>query len=133
MQKKDKASIIENYQQFTYNFEPISFDKTFEENGIQNGSIINLTDKIFILSFNYKGSFINLNLDGNCTLKQAIYFYCQRYKNKNLYERVLSGEITFIWNNIKLNIEDETSLKIFFRDTKNPSIIVHQPGNIIGG
>ena len=75
MQKKDKASIIENYQQFTYNFEPISFDKTFEENGIQNGSIINLTDKIFILSFNYKGSFINVNLDGNCTLKQAIYFY----------------------------------------------------------
>ena len=131
--KNDKASILDKYQNFTYNFKPILFDKTFEENGIQNGSIINLTDKIYVLSFDLEGYIINVNLDGNCTFKQAIYFYCQRYKNQNLYQQVLNGEIIFIWNNFKLNIEDETSLKIFFRDTKNPSIIVHQPGNIIGG
>jgi len=74
-----------------------------------------------------------LNLYGNCTLKQAIYFYCQSYEYQKLYQRVLNGEITFIWNNIRLNIEDETSLRIIFHDRINPSILFNDSGNIIGG
>ena len=130
--KNDKASILSNYQLFTYNFRLISFDKTLEENGIYNGSIINVTDNIYTLSFDFRGSPINLNLDGNCPFKQAIYIFCELFKNENIYQQVLNGEITFISNNIKLDINDESPLKIKFYDGINPTILVEEKRRLPG-
>ena len=134
LKKNDKASVLEYYSQFTHDYMPILFDKTFEENGIKNGSIINITDKIYNLTFKYNNYSTTISLDGNCPFKQAIYFYCQRNTDNNIYQKISNDTIQFVRNQIKLNIKDETPLKIFFgNDGMNPSILVLDQGNIIGG
>ena len=131
--KNDKASILSYYQRFTCNFRPILLDKTLEENGIHNGSIINLTDKIYTLKFEFStGHKIILNLDGNCPFKQVVYFLCERYNDQNLYQQLLKEQIKFINNGEALNIYDESPLKIKFYDRINTSIFVLENGRVIG-
>ena len=105
LKKKDKASILNDYSKFTYNYMPILFDKTFEENGIQNGSIINITNKIYNLVFKYNNNSTTISLGSN-----------------------------FIRNNINFNFDDGTPLnKLFQNDGVNLSILVYDTKRIIGG
>ena len=132
IKKNDKASALKHYSNFTYNYMPILFDKTFEENGIQNGSIINITNKIYNLVFDYNKTKITLVLGGDCPFKQAIYLYSQHHPN--LYQKILNKAIRFIRNNINLNFDDGTPLnKLFQNDGVNLSILVFETKGIIGG
>ena len=70
-----------------YNYQPLEYDKTLEENGIFNGSILGITDKIYNIKFtSTKNNIKVMNLDGNCTLKKAIKLYCELLKGKNIYQ-----------------------------------------------
>ena len=117
----------------TFNYRPLSEEKTLEENGIMNGSTIYITDPIYRLTFgasNDKKIFIAL--DGDCPLDQAIIFYCNQFKNNNIYQLVISGQIVFIYSAMKLNIYDKTPIKRVFKGTI-PIIIVNDLNNVIGG
>ena len=48
--KDDKASTLKNSLVLTYNYEPL-YDKTLEECGISNNSIINVTDNLYNVTF----------------------------------------------------------------------------------
>ena len=119
--KSDKTSILKERLILTYNYKPINKDVTIEENGITDGSIINVTDQIYTLHFKYKGSDYNVSLDGVCPLKQAIKIYCERFKYD--YQKVLNKNIYFIYNGSKMMIFNETPIKDVFPGI-NPTIIV---------
>ena len=133
LNKNDKASVLNDYSQFTHNYMPILFDKTFEENGIQNGSKIDITDKIYNLEFKYNNNSTTISLDGNCSLKQAIYLYCQLCTDNSIYGKVMSGRIKFVRNQIELFAYDQTPLKqIFGKDEVNQSILVLDQTYLMG-
>ena len=117
-----------------YNYQLLEYNKTLEENGIFNGSILGITDKIYNIKFRTtKNNTKNMSLDGNCTLKKAIKLYCELFKGKNIYQYATNNKIFFIYNSIKLNIEDKKSLKDLFIDNISPVIIVNDTNNLPGG
>ena len=117
----------------TFNYRPLSEEKTLEENGIIDGSTINITDKIYRLIFRpTRGEKSFIALDGDCPLDQAIIFYCNQFKNNNIYQLVISGQIIFIYSAMKLNIYDKTPIKKVF-STIIPDIVVNDSANLIGG
>ena len=120
--KDEKASCLKKYLALTYNYELISYDKTLEEHGISNGSIINITDKIYTVLF-MDGSRLSkrLILDGDCPVKKAIELYFKHINKENLYQKLLGNEINyaFIFNATILN--------------NNPKVIVNGPNNLPGG
>ena len=133
--KDEKASCLEKYFALTYNYEVISYDKTLEEHGISNGSIINIADKIYTVQF-MDGSGISkrLILDGDCPVKKAIELYFKLINKENLYQKLLGKEINyaFIFNAITLNIRDETPIKNIFGWNNSPRLVVNEPNNFGG-
>ena len=134
--KDEKASCLKKYLALTYNYELISYDKTLEEHGISNGSIINIADKIYTVRF-MDGSGISkiLNLDGDCPVKKAIELYFKLINKENLYQKLLGNEINyaFIFNATVLNNRDETPIKNIFNLNIIPKVIVNEPNNLPGG
>jgi len=133
--KDEKASYLKKYLNLTYNYEEISYDKTLEENGISNGSIINIADKIYNVRFDATSGLKKvLNLDGDCPIKEAIKLYFHRINKENFYQMLLDNQIhlSFIYNNVKLNIRDERPLNIIF-SARNPVVTVNDLNQIIGG
>ena len=126
--KDEKASCLEKYFALTYNYEVISYDKTLEEHGISNGSIINIADKIYTVQF-MDGSGISkrLILDGDCPVKKAIELYFKLINKENLYQKLLGNEINyaFIFNATTLNIRDETLIKNIFNLNGFPNVVVN--------
>ena len=132
--KNEKITEIKKRLQLVYNYQPLKYDKTLEENGIFNGSILGITDKIYNIKFRTtKNNTKNMSLDGNCTLKKAIKLYCELFKGKNIYQYATNREIVFIYNSVKLNIDDKKSLKDLFIDNTSPVIIVNDTNNLPGG
>ena len=113
----------------------ISYDKTLEEHGISNGSIINIADRIYTVYFT-DGSGISkrLNLDGDCPVKKAIELYFKLINKENLYQKLLGNEINyaFIFNATILNIRDETPIKNIFGRNNGPKLVVNEPNNFGG-
>ena len=132
--KNEKFSNFMNHHIYlTYNYKLLSEEKTLEENGIMNGSTIYITDPIYRLTFGASnGKKIFIALDGDCPLEQAIKFYCEQFKDNNIYPLVLNRQITFIYNAVILNIHDKTPIKRVFKGTI-PIIIVNDLNNVIGG
>ena len=132
--KNEKFSNFMNHHIYlTYNYKLLSEEKTLEENGIMNGSTIYITDPIYRLTFGASnGKKIFIALDGDCPLEQAIKFYCEQFKDNNIYPLVLNRQITFIYNAVILNIHDKTPIKRVFKGTI-PIILVNDSNNVIGG
>ena len=135
--KSDKASLLkelkEKCQCFSFNYKPIRYNVTFEENGIYNGSIVKADTKIFNLNFSHKGNPFPVPLDGDCPFKQAIKFYCESRNIENLYQKILNQDIIFLFNSYMLNIYDETPINQIFKNNRNPVIILEDNGVILGG
>ena len=132
--KDDKTSILEKYLILTYNYEPL-YDKTLEECGISNNSIINVTDKIYNVTFSAtSGLKKTLTLSGDCPIKKAIKLYFRRLNRENIYEELLNNQkhLFFIYGSIILSIRDERPLNIIL-SYPNPVITVNDTDNIIGG
>ena len=129
----DKASILKNRLRIMHNYKLIDIDKTIEENGIFDGSIIKVTDKSYTLRFKDESNQIkNIVLDGDCPVKQAIKFYSLNCKDENIYQMVLNNKIYFIFDSIKLNVLDETPIKQIFLSSYIPIIKVFEYGRVIG-
>ena len=95
---------MENGIKIMYDYKPIDCDKTFEENGICDGSTIKVTNIYYILRFIFElGQINDIILDGDCPVKQAIKFFSQDFKGGNIYQKILNNKIYFIYNSIKLN------------------------------
>ena len=133
--KNEKLSSLKAINlNITYNYKLLSEEKTLEENGIIDGSTINITNQIYRLSFSPTNGIKSFfALDGECPLEQAIIFYCNQFTDNNIYQRVLNGQIDFIYNAMKLNIHDKTPIKSIFFISMNPNIVVNDSNNIIGG
>ena len=133
--KNEKLSSLKAVNlKITYNYKLLSEEKTLEEYGIIDGSTINITDKIYRLIFRpTRGEKSFIALDGDCPLEQAIIFYCNQFTDNNIYQRVLNGQIAFIYNAMKLNIHDKTPIKSIFFASMNPNIMVNDSNNINGG
>ena len=128
--KNQKAEILANQinlknMQLSANYKPISFDKTIEENGIYDGSIINLTANIYNLQFIMSGERITISLDGDCPLRQAIIYYCEKTNKPYLYPMALENRIIFKYQGQReLNISEETDIKQIFKGNFNPRVDV---------
>ena len=117
-----KDKLLNSY--FTFNHKPISFNNTLEENGIKDGSIINITDFLYNIDFIDRGTHEEIILDGNCSIKQAIKYYSEKIGKKGVYQKILQDQIIFTYKNNKLNILDETPIKKVFNNIRDPFIIV---------
>ena len=133
--KDEKTSSLIDKLILTYNYEPLEIDKSFEENGISNGAVINLTDKVYNVSFNTNNNYLTLALDGNCPIRELIKLYFKFMKREELYQQLVNHGISirFLFNASTLNIKDERPIKHIFNNNYNPKIIVMDSGNIPGG
>ena len=115
--KNDKAlALIKKLNSnLTINYRPINLNKTLEENGFYNDSIINMTEQIYNLNFEKKDrSRTPLPLDGNCPFSEAIIFYFNRLGKTDLYLQALSKKIYFKCNSKNLDINDKTPINKIF-------------------
>lgn len=127
--KNQKASVIEEILNLkrinlTYNYKPISLNQTLEENGIYDGSIINLTNQVYNIDFSKDGNHCVIPLDGECPLKIAIISFCEKFGVKDLYSKALNDEIHFFCEKRLINILDNTPIKKIFKAGFNPRVLV---------
>ena len=119
----------------TYNYKPLSNEETLEKNGILNGSILGITnDKVYNITFKTTSNRIKrLILGGNCPINYAIKLYCELFKDINVYQLILSENLNLIHNTCVININDNRYLRDLFLHDYNPTILVCDNNNIIGG
>ena len=130
--KNDKAlTLIKKLNSnLTINYRPINLNKTLEENGFYNDSIINMTEQIYNLNFEKKDrSRTPLPLDGNCPFSEAIIFYFNRLGKTDLYLQALSKKIYFKCNSKNLDINDKTPINKIFT-SYSPLINVIELGDL---
>ena len=102
--------------------------------GISNGSIIYIKSNIINVTFTtVNGINTTIDLDGDCPLRMAIIIYGFLSQAKNLFQRINKCEIIFLFNATKLRFNDETPIKIVFKNSDKPKVIVSDVTNLIGG
>ena len=111
---KNKLGNNLNYS-LTINYRAIEFNKSLKENGIYNGSIINISEKIYNLVFKKNdGQKNNLSLDSNCPFSVAVIIYFNSFGELDLYLKALDRRITFLYGKKHLDINDKTPIKKIF-------------------
>ena len=133
--KNDKVSEIKKSLILTYNYKPLSDEETLEKNGILNGSILGITDRVYNITFKTSSNKNNklIVLGGNCPINYAIKLFCELFKDKNVYQYILSNKIRLIESAYIININDNRCLKDLFLSRYNPIILVNDGGAVIGG
>ena len=133
--KNDKVSEIKKSLILTYNYKPLSDEETLEKNGILNGSILGITDRVYNITFQISSNGIKklIFLGGNCPINYAIKLFCELFKDKNVYQYILSNKIRLIESAYIININDNRCLKDLFLSRYNPIILVNDGGGVIGG
>ena len=133
--KNVKVSEIQKRLILTYNYKPLSNKETLEKNGILNGSILEITDRVYNITFKITASGIKkaIFLGGNCPINYAIKLFCELFKDKNVYQYILSKKIRLIESAYIININDNRCLKDLFLSRYNPIILVNDGGGVIGG
>ena len=133
--KNDKVSEIKKRLILTYNYKPLSDEETLEKNGILNGSILGITDRVYNITFQISSNGIKklIFLGGNCPINYAIKLFCELFKDKNVYQYILSEKIRLIESAYIININDNRCLKDLFLSRYNPIILVNDGGGVIGG
>ena len=125
---REKININKKGWDFIYNFKWINPELTFEENGIC------LTDldickyivytighseieikPVMNLTFNFNSSKKCFILSHDCPLDIAIYYYLLKLNNPLFMKEVINDRISFLFNGFKLNIREETPIKIFLK------------------
>ena len=102
--------------------------------GISNGSIIYIKSNIINVTFTtVNGIKTTIDLDGDCPLRMAIIIYGFLSQAKNLFQGIKKNEILFLFNATKLRFNDETAIKIVFKNSDKPKVIVSDVTNLIGG
>ena len=131
----DKVSEFAERLILTYNYKPLRYSKTLEENGIFDGSTLVITDMIYNINFKLTTGYNKiLSLGGNCPIKHAIKLYFDLLKGQNNYKFPINYEnIKFVYNSCIINIDDENSLKSLFINNKNPTILANDSGAQLGG
>ena len=122
-----QASIIRdilNKRHISFNHKPISSTNTLQENGIKDGSIINIIDCFYNIDFIDRAEHCFITLDSDCSIKQAIKYFSEKKKIEGLYQIILEKKISFSFNYIKLNIQDETPIKNVFKYISEPKVLV---------
>ena len=131
--KNDNSScLLYNFNNIslTHNYRPLSLNKTIEENGIYNGSIIYFSNPIYNLAFIHQsGKKTVVSLDGDCPLRQAIIFYCKDSNIENIYQSVIEKKVMFLFDAKVLNIFDETPINQIFNNP-HPNIFVSVFNNV---
>ena len=134
--KEDKASVLKekynlNEGALTFNYKPIDYDKTIEENGIYSGSLINVTHKIINIGFKYEDRVTKvICLSEDCPISIALIYYCISLGRIYLMMEGFYKDILFLYNARQLKIGDKTPIKEVFNST-NPKVIVNLLNNII--
>ena len=133
--KNDKVSEIKKRLILTYNYKPLSYEDTLEKNGILNGSILEIIDRVYNITFKIgaSGTKKTIFLGGNCPINYAIKLFCELFKDKNVYQYILSKKISLIFNACVININDKRYLKDLFLDINSPTILVNDNNATIGG
>ena len=117
--ENDKVSTLKNLlnlngRYLLHNYKLLSDDFTIKEQEIGNRSIINIKyDVINLLFYVQTNNPIILILDEDCPLNIAISFYC--IKSQTNYSQICNGSTRFLYNNMKLPYNDETSIKNIFK------------------
>jgi len=111
---KNKLGNNLNYS-LTINYRVIEFNKSLKENGIYNGSIINISEIIYNLVFEKNNGQRNiLSLDGSCPFSVAVIIYFNSFGELDLYRKALDRRITFLYGKKHLDINDKTPIKKIF-------------------
>ena len=111
---KNKLGNNLNYS-LTINYRVIEFNKSLKENGIYNGSIINISEIIYNLVFEKNNGQRNiLSLDGSCPFSVAVIIYFNSFGELDLYLKALDRRISFLYGNKHLDINDKTPIKKIF-------------------
>ena len=131
----DKTSILKekyniNKEWLSYDYRILNTEKTIKENEILDYSVVKVVpDSINIIFEEYTGQKNVLILDGNCPVWIAIIIYYLSYNNNNYKYKIISyleGNIdTFIFNAKKMEMGDQTPIKVFFNNIVNPKVLVN--------
>ena len=91
------------------------------ENGIKDGSIINVNLAKNVIFREDNGSSISIALDENFPIKKAIKYYLLRKGKEGCF-----NEFSFIYDAKRLNIEDKNPIKNIFKYDLNPNVRVEE-------
>ena len=117
-----------------HNYRVLNPNLTLKDNRIKDGSIIYIKSDAKNLIFKTTNGYTrNILFDPDCPLNMAIAIYCLEFQIINFVKKVNDKSLCFLFNAAVLRINDETPLKIFFRYSENPKILVNDVDNLIGG
>jgi len=123
----DKGYLVHDYQ-------VLDSKLTLKDNGIVNGSIINIKSNVINVIFKTtQGDSTYIILDEDCPLNMAIIIYTSKSKTQNVYNRIINRKIAFLFNGTKFRNNDETPIKLIFKNINNPKVVVNDLDDLIGG
>ena len=105
---------------FIYDYQPINFSQTIEQNKISNDSTNKITDMIYNINFRFpdwKGA--SVSLDENCPIRKAVKIFIHKNKNYNLLEKLLKNSLLFLFNATKIDVQKDTPIKQIFGNNIN--------------
>jgi len=105
---------------FIYDYQPINFSQTIEQNKISNDSTNKITDMIYNINFRFpdwKGA--SVSLDENCPIRKAVKIFIHKNKNYNLLEKLLKNRLLFLFNATKIDVQKDTPIKQIFGNNIN--------------
>ena len=123
-----------NEEGLIHNYRPLSSTNlNLRDYGISNGSIIYIKSNVINVNFTTtQGNMIVIPLDGDCPLRMAIIIYGFLSQAKNFFKMIKNNGICLLFNATKLRINDETPIKIIFKNCDKPKVIVNDITNLIG-
>ena len=105
---------------FIYDYQPINFSQTIEQNKISNDSTNKITDMIYNINFRFPdGKGASVSLDENCPIWKAVKIFIHRNKNYNLLEKLLKNRLLFLFNATKIDVQKDTPIKQIFGNNIN--------------
>ena len=125
-----------NVEYLIHNYRALisTFNLKLRDYGISNGSIIYIKSNVFSVNFRTtQGNITVIPLDGDCPLRMAIIIYGFLSQTKNFFQMIKNNGICLLFNATKLRINDETPIKIVFKNSDKPRVIVNDITNLIGG
>ena len=127
------SSVLKDKLNFIYDYQPINFSQTIEQNKISNDSTNKITDMIYNINFRFPdGKGASVSLDVNCPIWKALKIFIHRNKNYNLLEKLSKNRLLFLFNATKIDVQKDKPIKQIFGNNTNSSVIVINDYNIIG-